>query len=60
MHNEQILMRSCGILLGHAAFYNAEAVSNVLICPVLILFVVYANNKLITFKGDDREDHLHS
>jgi hypothetical protein len=29
-HNEQTLMRSCGIMLGHIPFYNAEAVSNVL------------------------------
>lgn len=30
-HNEQTLVRACGVMLGHAAFYNAEAVSNVLV-----------------------------
>jgi hypothetical protein len=30
-HNEQTLIRSCGVMIGHAAFYNAEAVSNVLV-----------------------------
>lgn len=31
-HNEQTIVRPCGVMLGHAAFYNAEAVSNVLVC----------------------------
>ncbi|KAF8144269.1 hypothetical protein K438DRAFT_1632122 [Mycena galopus ATCC 62051] len=30
-HNEQILVRPCGVIVSHATFYNAEAVSNVLI-----------------------------
>jgi hypothetical protein len=30
-HNEQTLVRPCGVMIGHAAFYNAEAVSNVLV-----------------------------
>ena len=30
-HNEQTLVRACGTMLGHAPFYNAEAVSNVLV-----------------------------
>ena len=59
-HNEQTLMRSCGIMLGHTPFYNAEAVSNVLVCPVVIYFVVFGDNKLIILTGDDREDHVHT
>ncbi|KAJ6564240.1 hypothetical protein B0H19DRAFT_1209843 [Mycena capillaripes] len=30
-HNEQILCRPCGVILSHAMFYHAEAVSNVLL-----------------------------
>ncbi|KAF8155005.1 hypothetical protein K438DRAFT_1987232 [Mycena galopus ATCC 62051] len=30
-HNEQILVRPCGVIVSRATFYNAEAVSNVLI-----------------------------
>jgi hypothetical protein len=33
-HNEQTLVQACGVLIGHAAFYNAEAVSNVLVRDV--------------------------
>ena len=47
-------------MLGHVAFYNAKAVSNVLVCPVVIYFVVFGDNKLIILTGDDREDHVHS
>ena len=47
-------------MLGHVAFYNAEVVSNVLVCPVVIYFVVFGDNKLIILTGDDREDHVHS
>ena len=53
-------MRSCGTMLGHVSFYNAEAVSNVLVCPVVIYLVVFGDNKLIILTGDDREDHVHS
>jgi hypothetical protein len=56
-HNEQTIMRSCGIMLGHAAFYNAEAVSNVLVCPVVIVCHLQMA-ELITLTGDDREDHV--
>lgn len=31
-HSEQTLMFPCGIMIAHASFYNAEAVSNVLVC----------------------------
>ena len=31
-HNEQTLMFPCGVMIAHASFYNAEAVSNVLVC----------------------------
>ena len=31
MHNEQTLVQPCGVMIGHTAFYNAEAVSNVLV-----------------------------
>ena len=34
-HNEQTIMQSCEIMLSHAAFYNAEAVSNVLLSFIL-------------------------
>jgi hypothetical protein len=47
-------------MLGHVAFYNAEVVSNVLVCPVVIYFVVFGDNKLIILTGNDREDHVHS
>ncbi|KAF8193272.1 hypothetical protein K438DRAFT_1589761, partial [Mycena galopus ATCC 62051] len=30
-HNEQILVRPCGVIVSRATFYNAEAVSNVLL-----------------------------
>jgi hypothetical protein len=30
-HNEQILVRPCGVIVSRATFYNAEAVSNVLV-----------------------------
>ena len=30
-------MRSCGTILGHAPFYNAEAVSNVLACAIMLV-----------------------
>jgi hypothetical protein len=30
-HNEQTLVWACGVLIGHGAFYNAEAISNVLV-----------------------------
>jgi hypothetical protein len=30
-HNEQILVRPCGVICSRATFYNAEAVSNVLV-----------------------------
>lgn len=29
-HNEQTLIRPCGVILAHATFWNSEAVSNVL------------------------------
>jgi hypothetical protein len=37
-HNEQILVRPCGVIVSRATFYNAEAVSNVLVWPSLNLY----------------------
>jgi hypothetical protein len=31
-HNEQILVCPCGVIILCATFYNAEAVSNILVC----------------------------
>jgi hypothetical protein len=31
-HNEQIIVRPCGIICSRATFFGAEAVSNVLVC----------------------------
>jgi hypothetical protein len=33
-HNEQIIVRPCGIICSRATFFGAEAVSNVLVCSV--------------------------
>lgn len=40
-HNEQILVRPCGVIVSRATFYHAEAVSNVLVREHLFQFLAY-------------------
>jgi len=44
-HNEQTLVRPCGIIFAHATMFGVEAVSNFLVCP---LFLSSNNLPLLT------------
>ena len=37
-HNEQLIVRPCGMICSRATFFGAEAVSNVLVCSVVLAF----------------------
>ena len=40
-HNEQTLVRPCGVIAAHATFFGAEAVSNVLVSYRHYICIVY-------------------
>ena len=39
-HNEQLIMRPCGVILSRATFFGSEAISAVNVCPVHPILVV--------------------
>ena len=45
-HNEQTLVRPCGVIVARATFFGAEAISNVLVSDIFVLIHAYTK---ITF-----------
>lgn len=40
-HNEQLIMRPCGVILSRATFYGSEAVSAVNVCSCPLVYIDY-------------------
>lgn len=42
-HNEQLMVRPCGVVIGRATFYASESLSGVKVSPLYTSFVWYGN-----------------
>jgi hypothetical protein len=58
-HNEQTLMFPCGVAIARATFYNAEAVSNVLVRSRFCQTMKQISKLYYNFAGVYQESHVH-